>query len=273
MILSRVAVPVVGFASLIGAIAFTMGMSHPSASEPTKSSLRLDGKTEAALETLHQELQRRFHDRNDVDFGFSRLVRDGVRMHNRPPLMERERFFGAFKSPQPKNLRLVPASEGVRAHYEVNDPDLGWTNIQKLRPTMKAESEAERQAIETLRTAKADFAIYTFGLIGQEAIPPRAKGPGYLRQKSAEAPAADSLVKYAQQAWRSGSADTIVEGPDGWYLMAHRVKADTDACVSCHAHNSPDRTLGLTGQVPPSQEKLYKVGDDLGMVVIAVRPR
>lgn len=271
MTLSRVALPLFGLAALGGGFAVNSGMSHPT-NESNKPSLRLDGKTEAALETLHEELQRRFHDRNDVDFGFSRVIRPEARSHMDTPLMGRDRFFGAFNAkPNPNELRLVPAKDGKHAYYEVNDPEVGWTDPQKLRPAMKPENDREKQAIETLRNAKADIAIYTFGLLGQDAVPPRAKGPGYLKQKSAEAPKAESLLKAVQQAWRSGSRDAVVEGPNGWYLMAHRVNANDKTCVSCHAHTRQVFTQGRS--LPPSERALYKVGDDLGMVIIAVRPR
>jgi hypothetical protein len=273
MTLTRFAIPLVGLAALSAGFAVNSGMSHP-VSEPSKVALRLDAKTEAALETLHQELQRRFHDRDDVEFGFSRIARPKARAHRWAPLMSKG---GMMAVPKPDEVRKVPGKEPGWFDYEVKDPELGWVNTEKLRPAMRAENAREKEAIDTLYGSKVDVAIYTFGFLGQDAFPPRAKGPGYLGQKSAEAPKAESLLKAVQQAWRSGNADTVVEGPNGWYLMAHRVKADTEACINCHSH--PERPLTLAASVPPSERPkyakrpLYKIGEDLGMVIIAVRPR
>lgn len=274
--LSRLILPVLGLAALGGGLASTRGFVRPS-SDASNGALRLDSKTEAALETLHQEMQRRFHDRNEVDFGFSRLVRNNVRSHNAPPLMAKNNYPFLSDGKGQANYRVLQATDGSRrSYYEINDPELGWTKLTDLRPQMKAENEREKQAIDALWNAKADVAIYTFGLLGQDGMAPRAKGPGYLRQKTAQAPAAETLLKYARQAWRAGGDHVVVEGPDGWYLVAHRVEADHEACVKCHAHStSVPGTVQMGPRSIPGQvqKALYRVGDDLGMVVIAVRPR
>lgn len=269
MTITRAAVPLLGITALALGMANTFDRTG-SHSQPSKHSLRLDAKTEAALDTLHEEIQRRFHDRNEVDFGFSRLVRSGNRAHNVPPLMERG-FFRSFGDKNGLEFRPVPATAQTPAHTEVKDPELGWTEINKLRPTMNAENDREKQAITALREAKADIAIYTFGLLGQTGIEPRAKGPGYISQKAANGPAPADLLKYVQQAWRAGSDDVVVEGPNGWYLMAHRVEATTEACVTCHAHTR--QAAVKDRQVPAEERVLYKTGDDLGMVIIAIHPR
>lgn len=269
MNIARIALPVFGLAILGLGMANTVDKAKPSASG---SSLRLDSKTEAALDTLHQEIQRRFHDRNEVDFGFSRLIRNGSRLHMFPPLMERQRIGMAPDTPGTPTTRMVQGpTPGSPGRFEVNDPELGWTDTKNLRGAMHAENEREDQAIKALRASNVDVAIYTFGLLGVEGTEPRAKGPGYVSQKGLTGPPAEALASFAKQAWRAGANDVVIEGPKGWYLMAHRVKADARDCVTCHAHTRQavirDRAL------PAGERLLYKVGEDLGMVIIAVHPR
>ncbi|MGV3617030.1 MAG: hypothetical protein ACO1SV_17015 [Fimbriimonas sp.] len=268
MTTSRIALSVIGLAVLGFGLATTTGMSRPAVAS-LGPNLKLDGRTEAALDTLHEEIQRRFHDRTDVDFGFSRMFRPKARLHNDTPLMG---HWGTYQKEDSREREVIKDGKPFRI-YEVKDPEMGWTTMMDLRnrPKMLPENDREAQAIGTLLRSEVDVAIYTFGLLGLEEIPVRAKGPGYLSRRAPDGPPASAMVKFAEQAWRTKNDDVILQGPDGWYLMAHRVEADKEDCVKCHAHNRPASPQG--GIQPPGTRTLYAAGDDLGMVVIAVRPR
>ncbi len=255
----KLLIPLVGFAALGAGFALTAGMTH------AKERLKVDGATQAALDTLHEELQRRFHDRTDVDFGFSRVIRPAHRMHMLAPTMNQSLFISDPKLPRRPEYRIEKDAAG-KPITMVNDAEVGWIETTKLKPVMVPETDREKQAIKTLRDGKVDVAIYTFGLLGIDEVPVRAKGPGYLSQKAASAPPAIQMILAAEQAWRTGSEEVVLQGPEGWQLTAHRVKADGEDCVKCHTAHS----VIQPGGQPIAK---YAIGESVGLVVLAVRPR
>lgn len=210
--------------------------------QPSRAQTPTGKPEDRSLEVLMSQLQRRFHDTEAVDFGFSRVYRPEDRRHIGPVAGKN------IKRPEP-GATLPPRSV-------------------LPRPQMVAENEAETRAIKGLAEAKQDVTIYTFGLLGQDrrVAPaegvralfepgiPRARGPAYLTQKGAEGPDAQSLVLIAEQAWKEGRANTTVAGPEGWTLRIQRVVADNKKCVSCHAGN------------------VNKLGDAVGLVMVGTRP-
>jgi hypothetical protein len=233
-----------------------------------KGRLKLDGKTEAALDTLQAELQRRFHDRKDIDFGFGRVVRMNFRTHYLPPLMERLKPGNTREMRHAKRTASPPASG-----YEVRHPEVGWIDPQKLLPQMIAETDREAEAIGTLMKSKAEVAIYTFGHLGHETPSVRAKGPGYIRQKTSRGPDAEDLAKAAQRAWSTNESEAVVEGPAGWQLRCYRVVADHESCVPCHVQAEVPPRFPLRAADKTVEKARGKVGTPIGLLVIAVRPR
>lgn len=230
----------VGSALLVASVASVAGMTSPNSPEPPKGKLgkhlKIASKEEAAIYSLADEIQRRFHDRNDVDFGFSRVIRPDRRLHVSPFA---PKPFGRFQHRPSMPLRAAPV--------------------------MLAENDAEKQSLDILSLSrKLDVAIYTFGRFGLEAsdLPARVKGPGYVRGDALDfgnAPEGIAFVESVRKAWATGAKEVVLSDRNGWHLLAQRVEADGQDCLGCH---------GAAGE-----GNLKNVGDSVGMLVIAVRER
>lgn len=243
--------------------------SRPHSPEPPKAAF--GPNTMAALETLKEQLNRRFTDRQNVDFGMSRVIRPGERLHSGPVagiVPGRDEF---------------PPNRKRSGNYQVQIDGV-WIDQNKVRPSMHAENAAEKQAISVLRDGEVDAAIYTVGQFsydqGETPVDPgapvspftywsgksvRAKGPAYLTQKAPIAPAAWQMVDFGRRAWSSGQTDFEAAGPNGWRFFAHRVNASDKSCIACHSAQTVDPHLKYKY---PSPEK---VGDGIGLFVIALK--
>jgi hypothetical protein len=218
------------------------------------------GAVAAALDTIEQQLQRRFHDRQNISFGMSRIVRAGARMHNSTVvdlLTMRRQLLRDDGTVAPQR------TEGGIMEFEIAPGN--WVPGSSLKETMHSENEDEKQAIAAL--AKSDVAIYTAGLFdttsGQAS---RLKGPAYIRLTAAEAPAKETVAPLAAKGWAS-SKDTDELRKDGWAFRIVKVKADDQSCITCHASQSEWRGGG--GQKVTL--KPYKIGEPVGVFVIAAR--
>ena len=151
----------------------------------------------------------------------------------------------------------------------------------------------EREAVETLKAAKIDVAIYTVGQFeldnGEAPVPDpnnvnlsqphyngfqwgrydglRAKGPAYLTQKSGIAPRAHEVVEFGRRAWASKRLDYVQEGKDGWVFFAHRVSAPDMSCAKCHG----DRQIARNNERVMMKGAVQKSGDPVGLFVVAMR--
>jgi hypothetical protein len=228
----------------------------------------------AALEDLKQQLTRRFTDRKNVDFGMSRVIRDGARMHY-APLAEK----------LPARDEMVKSRESADGKPEVL-VDKTWISSDKLRATMRPENAVEKRAIDELKNGEVYTAIYTVGRFGfdnneaptataesgyldsyygkPDNMGVRVKGPAYLTQTEPVAPRAFQVVDFGRKAWASGAVDFDAPGPDGWHFFAHRIQAVDQSCISCHSAGSDNPSL----HAKPS---VMKLGDGLGIFVVALK--
>lgn len=270
------------FASL-AACAVMVGMNnHPPKASETDSMVAkgFSSKELAAAETLKSELNRRFTDRQNVDFGMSRVIRAGSRMHYGPTMAKT----GARL---PEQTRPLP-----NGRYEFNYEG-SWFSMDERKPLMTSENDSEKQAIDTLKGSGVDVAIYTVGQFELDnkgrAAPDansfananlnyrdfsygtdttiRAKGPAYISQKSLMAPRAWELVDFGRKAWASHKTDFSERGKDGWVYMAHRVDAPDMSCAKCHG----DRKMYINGRAAETKGAVQKSGDGVGLFVIAMR--
>ncbi|HJP83967.1 MAG TPA: hypothetical protein VJ835_10730 [Fimbriimonadaceae bacterium] len=264
-------------ATVLGASAILTGMTaHPAATEMA-STFKFSNRALAAKDMLRDELNRRFTDRQNVDFGMSRVIRNGARMHYIGPTMNRAGMSEKAETRKNKDGKYEVLLDGV------------WIGLNHLKPRMQAENDREANAFLAFGDGKVDVAIYTVGGLqydrGEKAdadprfvdvhdenrnlfqwqgsMGMRAKGPAYVSQKSNLAPRAWEIVEFGRKAWASGKADFSADGPDGWVLFAHRVDAPDESCARCHA---PRPNPGDAEQAPA-----MKAGDKVGLFVIALK--
>lgn len=197
-----------------------------------------------SIETLQKQLMRRFTERTNVDFGFSRVVRPNRRIHF-GPTMEIPRNMTDLKREGGQTLALDSSGQ--------------WRKLDQYRDEMHPENDDEKNAIQAFLTAHRDVGIYTFGRFDGSNKPQRLKGPAVLNQFSGQAPTGASLQDFSTRAWLSGK-DAYRETINGWDVYATRVAAADQACVNCHQQQGND----------PNPSNL-KAGDPIGMFVIAVR--
>lgn len=164
-----------------------------------------------AKNMLTMELNRRFTDRQNVDFGMSRVVRFGTRLH-RGPTMDMTAAKDVKAAPQ----KTRPTKDG---HWEF-EIDGKWYAMEERKPLMRAENNNETNAMKLLRDGNVDVAIYTIGQFemdkGEKPEPQanpgnsnpnyrdfsygkgdslRVKGPAYIHQDSAMGPRTHEMVR------------------------------------------------------------------------------
>lgn len=210
-----------------------------------------DPKMVAALDNLATQLQRRFHDRNNVSFGMERVVRVGARLHNDVVMGTRDSY---MTNEDGKQYEHRQSGNGIE--YKIADDK--WVPWQKIKPMMHAENDDESAAIRYLRGSGKEVVIYTAGQFTAENEPKRVKGPAYLRQDVPEAPRANLLTAIASQAWKNKASEV---SKDGWTYFVHRVKIDDASCLRCHGMDQHGTQTGL------------KVGEDAGLFMIAIKDK
>jgi hypothetical protein len=235
----------------------------------------------AAKDTLKSELMRRFIERQNVDFGMARVVREGTRRHFGPTM---DRVQMGVKG---KHRKAADGSFEFEADGE-------WLKADDRKPQMSPENDAEKQAIQVLKDGRVDVAIYTVGQFeldkGDKPASVatsenrnshyidfnwgsydtlRAKGPAYISQKSAIAPRAFEVVDFARKAWASGEQEYAHEAAGDWTLFARRVDAPDMSCARCHG----DRKVFEVGGKTPKNivGAVHKPGDGVGLFIIAMR--
>lgn len=231
--------------------------THPAASGVPHN--QVESRVEAAVSTLEQQLQRRFHDRDNLSFGYERMVRENSRKHYTTVMGRNGRFSVARDDGQPAQVRY-PERNGD-AEFEVA-PGV-WLPYPQVKETLIPENETEKAAVETLKSEKIQVAMYTAGLFNDDGIPARLKGPAYLRQMTPTAPTKDWAKGVAGEAWKSKKSVVTV---DGWTVTISPVKADHESCLNCHNSRQDFRT----GKVD-EQKRAYKLGDTLGLIMIGVK--
>lgn len=256
----------------VGAAVVTAMTNAPLIHRPAVSRVvaGFSSRTMGALDTLTNQLTRRFTDRDNVDFGMSRVVRTEGRMHSSP-------LASSFSAKRD----ILPYDQKTKT-YTVGDKHLTWDQVKM---TMHPENQDEENAIKAFDQENCDVAIYTFGQFGlkRSEAPSyrrirhdfsydegmRAKGPAYLHQESADAPSVSTLAKFAEEAWKTGESDYAAAGPEGWHLFAHRISVSDKSCLNCHSGSQVSKgglTIAMTGGA-------QKVGDPVGLFVIALKPK
>ena len=229
----------------------------PERESTKKATPKKTGNTAAApIDTLVVQLHRRFSDRQNVDFGYSRMTRPMVRMHLGPVAERNDLVYDAENDEGGFNVRFD--SKRVRrnaaGNLEIRTEAGTWIEYgENSKNQMFPENAAERAAIDTLNRDGREIALYTFGLFDKDGKASRANGPAYLRQLGPKAPDAEKLATVARAAW-TGRIPTL----PGWKLRAETVFADK-SCVNCH--NSEFVSAG--------GGKKVKAGDPLGLFLIA----
>jgi hypothetical protein len=243
------------------------GASLAAASLFATSPIDNDGKKKkdpvaAALDTLEQQLQRRFHDRQNISFGMERVVRTGARAHNSTVL-----DLLLMRSQVVREDGTIAPRRGAGQTMEFEVAPGKWVSIQNLKETMHAENDDEKLAIANL--SKVDVAIYTGGVFDTNAgQPARMKGPAYLKLAANDAPAKEVAAQLAAKGWKSSNEGDEFR-KDGWTFRVVKVKADDQSCINCHAAQSDWH--GIDGK--KIALKPYKIGEPIGVFVIASRMR
>lgn len=207
---------------------------------------KLSAKSEAALKRLESQLQRRFSEVDNIDFGYARIIRPDARMHVGPTTLK---YGDPKKSPRRVVLKF-PGADAVNLH---------------VRTLMYAENDAEAKAIHDLNQELGGVAIYTYGLFDLGKMEIRAKGPAYLSKTSDAAPKASELTSRVNAVWRSGADTADVLAENGWTLHIRKVKASVAQCITCHRK--------VYEQGSQLKEAPKAIGDGIGLVVIATRPK
>lgn len=246
---------IAGLAAVTG-VGFAAVSFQPPASVPG-GSLKRSGKAAAAVDTLEVQLQRRFHDHNNVTFGMERVLRTGARAH-----------YTAVMDMVPRDFRLLrddgkpAASRNVNGQLQVEIEPGHWIEWSQVKETMHPENDAEKQAIAALWDD--EVAIYTAGHFDlKTGEPTRLKGPAYLRQTEPAAPSQKDIAGLAKDAWL-GKKDAMDVAKDGWIYRIAKVKADDATCLSCHRNGSEALQHTSPG---------FKVNEPIGMFLIGTKVR
>lgn len=210
----------------------------------------------AAVDTLEAQLQRRFHDRNALEFGYSRVARPvGHR-----GIVATARGILTVKREDGKPVQT--RGSGPTMEYEVEDGV--WIKVTDLKQTFNAENDDEAAAVKTLRGT--GVALYTGGAFdAKTGTPLRLKGPAYLRQTAPIAPEASSLAKIVAQGWKSDSEASEFRQGD-WTFRVVKVKADDQSCLNCHRDAMAPPPSGEAPALVP-----LKLNDPIGTFVIATK--
>lgn len=243
----------------IGILALSAGIvsatNKSGGDKPEKTAKSKQADWLAAIESLNIELQRRFHDRNNIDFGMSRIVRTGSRMHSGPTMDKLTRAMSDGSM-----FRQIAGTND----YEVKDDETGeWVPQRDVKQRMHWENDSEKAAIMKFDALGTDVSIYTFGLMSAgDDSEKRARGPAYLHQRSEAAPTSASLLDLAKKAYTAGKNLNDFAAQAGWRFYARRVVADDQSCINCH--NS------MAGETVSGHAK-YKLGDTIGVLLIGIR--
>lgn len=227
--------------------AATLNLPH---SYPGEDAKEKRDRIAAALDALEQQLQRRFHDRNNVTFGFERVIRDGARRHG-TVLMNK------MGSTVPLGRKTRQGKDGIEIEVAPGE----WLPSHMVKQMLHPENEEESRAVASL--SDVQVAIYTAGLFLADGKPERVKGPAYLKHATPDAPAAESISGLAVRAWATRN-DLDELRQDGWTYRLVKVKADDQSCVACHSQHREWRS---PQEVPPAG----KIGDPIGLFLIGVK--
>ncbi len=207
---------------------------------------------------LANQLQRRFHDPNNVDFGYGRMYVAGGRLHasilqNRNASLE---VMQKYDRKQEREYKQHPA--------KVLTDDLVWVDADKEQTyeLLGAENQTEESIIANAKKLKLQIAVYTAGQLSKGKFD-RVKGPAFVQSPTTTALTDHQVADWASKAY-ANDAKSYSGTVDGWNLYAERVFANETRCIACHR--------AIEQAANPSATKL-KQGDSLGLFVIAVRNR
>lgn len=229
---------------------------------PSLTKVAVDSKlVEDARQELAEQLQRRFYNRKELEFGYDRVVRPNARLH-----------FG----PAANRSETEAQERASQAIYEKHRGKDGWVGADRkwhtgrYREMFIAENSKEAHAVSRLMDGPQTV-IYTAGLFDPSHEPQRLKGPAYLSYEGVPARNLDEpralggelsrtwLTRVAKQLWTRKSVTS-----NGWRFVAHKIIADGPDCVKCH--NDGEQYYDGVGK-----PKRMKVGDPIGLILIASR--
>lgn len=253
-----------GLGALALSTSFVFATSNGESPESKEAKAKA-AKVEGALKTLQAQLQRRFHDRNNFDFGMRRVVRAGDRSHKGPL----------------SSLRITAAEgdtkKGPNGEWLIRDQEGDFVSYEKYANMMHAENDQERDAIQTLNDSQMDVAIYTVGFVNDKRVletiggtswdastGARAKGPAFISGKDIVAPVAQDLVSYARSVKDAQKEAKPGALKDGWRTYAMKVDADDESCVNCHNGM-------ISSNKPVEGDAAFKMGQTLGIIIVAMR--
>jgi len=207
---------------------------------------------------LAVQLQRRFHDPNNLDFGYGRMYVPGGRLHA-SILQNRNAPKEILEQYDRKQEREYEQHPG-----QILTEDLHWVDASKERTyeLLAAENPTEQSIIDNAKKQKLQIAVYTAGRLSKGQFM-RVKGPAFV-----QSPTTNSLSDLQVAAWASKASTMDAKNfsgtAEGWHLYAERVFATESRCIGCHRD--------LAGQNTQSPD-LIKQGDSIGLFLIAVRNR
>ncbi|CAN5373879.1 hypothetical protein BH11ARM2_BH11ARM2_20110 [soil metagenome] len=212
-----------------------------------------------ARKDLAEELQRRFHDRKDHDFGYDRVVRSDARVH-----------MGPVANRSQSEEEDEKDGETFKKHASSD----GWVGVdgkwhtEHYREVFAAENSTERETLAKLADGPQTV-IYTAGVFDAKGEPNRVNGPAYLSYIGEMAPTLNGEKQEESaraRAWLKDAAkrllttDHIVS--NGWLITGHKVVADGKDCIKCY--NDGDQAYDSGGK-----PKRMAVGDAIGLILIA----
>lgn len=196
------------------------------------------GRVRAALATLDAEIVRRFHDRQNVNFGYDRMVPDG-RLHigPLPGLYKNEAEIG------------TPKTRSESTHPEVLAEDGKWHAYEDWKDLFVSETAEDKAAMAALGDEGEDVVFFTASSLG--GAKPEVRGPAHVRVLGPTGPSREQIER-TLTALKMGSREI-----DGWNLTATPMIADREDCVKCHTAKN--------------RGEARKVGDTVGWIIRGTR--
>lgn len=238
-----------GLLAMVGGVgSFVVVNRTEGAREATRNVVKgREGRIASALSTIEAEIERRFHDRENVNFGYGRMVSEG-RYHMGPvaafvpPVTDREpeSLPSAVEWRTKDGIQEFLSEDGVWRPYEGN-----------TRDAFVSETEADAKALATLAAEGEEVVFYTVSR--PLAGPLRINGPAFIRERGENAPNVDQAVVKKM-------ADRVVTGRDpgdldGWSMTAVPLLADGADCVRCHNRMGTKRDPEYTEQGGTDNDK------------------
>lgn len=204
------------------------------------------------------QLQRRFHDPKNVDFGFGRVYTPGARMHF--TVLQNRNLTEA----QQQLMERKRANEQSKHPGQILNASLEWVKPTKRMyvESFTPENSQERLLVIAAHQQKLEVSFYTAGRFEQTKFL-RLKGPAYVQEPNSKPLTESQIGEWASSEYAKNAASYSGDLA-GWKVYAERVFGTNEKCINCH-----NMSLSATGKTT----KLLKKGDAIGLVVVAVKNR